>query len=546
MLVRLLLLLSFNIYAQSGCIFQGNDVLCMKPNLKFQASNNRFMTGQTINPSVTATPGIPGDLFINATTGDYYIKKDSGTTTNWEMVAAGTGTGDVQGPASSVLNALAQYADTSGKILKGTAWTVPNAIGAVSQYLTVVGGQDTAWTSLPGSMVQVGGAPVTQFNLPMFGGTAGTQIIDTGIAAANVVTQVAASVAANHVKLSGGANKILIDSAYTVPATSCTLDQILKSDGTNFICAADSGGTGDVVGPASSVLNTIPTYADTTGKLIGNGAATYLDFINNQANPAYLEGRMFYDQDSNAVSYMPDVNGPVMNMGQELWVEVRNNSGATINNGQVVRLTGAIGQFPTIALAQANNPANANAIGVATHNIANNTNGYITFFGVVRDINTSAFADGDVVYLSDTVAGGLTATPPNIAVRVGRVFFSHVTQGKLGVFVTAEQSNAHKVASPAAITAAGAIALTNTNGLQLVRITSAADVTMAAVPFTGTFVDGTEISLLNVGTFTITVPYNTANGGVISFGSANISPNGILTLIYSLADLNWYEKSRSF
>ena len=70
-------------------------------------------------------------------------------------------------------------------------------------------------------------------------------------------------------------------------------------------------------------------------------------------------------------------------------------------------------------------------IGVVTANIADNANGYVTTFGLVRDIDTSAYTAGDVIYLSQT-AGQFTATPPVSpahAVKIGHVIVVHATEG---------------------------------------------------------------------------------------------------------------------
>ena len=115
-------------------------------------------------------------------------------------------------------------------------------------------------------------------------------------------------------------------------------------------------------------------------------------------------------------------------------MRARNNTGATIPNGSVVYISGAIGQNSTVALTQANALPTSEIIGIATHDIANNTVGKICVFGLVNDLNTSSFTDGQMLYLSATVAGGLTSTiptSPNFVVALGVVEHAHPTQGKI-------------------------------------------------------------------------------------------------------------------
>lgn len=152
--------------------------------------------------------------------------------------------------------------------------------------------------------------------------------------------------------------------------------------------------------------------------------------------PPYQEGLIFY---ANGVfnAYIDEAD-ITLQIGQEFWVKVRNNTGVTIPDGKVVYITGAIGQNPTIELADASSFSTAYTLGVTTHSIENNTNGYVTTIGRVNGIDMSAFSDGDEVYLSETTAGELTnikPISPNSVVTVGTVLNS-VANGSLLVKVT--------------------------------------------------------------------------------------------------------------
>jgi hypothetical protein len=156
--------------------------------------------------------------------------------------------------------------------------------------------------------------------------------------------------------------------------------------------------------------------------------------------PAWLEGRSFYDNSAKSLVVYDDINGTSLNVGQELILRARNNIGTTILNGSVVYITGATGQNPTIALAKSNALSTSVTVGMATHDISNNTIGKITTFGLVNDLNTSSFADGALLFLSPTTAGLLTTTvpsSPNYSVYVGIVAYSHINNGK--IFIRPEQ-----------------------------------------------------------------------------------------------------------
>lgn len=132
-------------------------------------------------------------------------------------------------------------------------------------------------------------------------------------------------------------------------------------------------------------------------------------------------------------------NGVTLQIGQEQNRLFRNNTGSDIANGAAVYITGSTGAFATMSLAQANSEgASAVVIGVTTQDIVKNTEGYVTTFGLVRDLNTSALTEGAAVWLSPTVAGGLTTTKPsapNHMVLIGYCIRSHPNQGSIFVKV---------------------------------------------------------------------------------------------------------------
>jgi hypothetical protein len=132
-----------------------------------------------------------------------------------------------------------------------------------------------------------------------------------------------------------------------------------------------------------------------------------------------------------------------LQVGQEMVARVVNKTGADLleANYQVVRISSAQGQRLAVQLAQANNDANStDTIGIVTETIQNNQEGFITILGQVKQINTTGslqgetWADGDVLYLSPTIAGRITnikPTAPQHMVVVGYVEYAHQNNGKI-------------------------------------------------------------------------------------------------------------------
>ena len=153
------------------------------------------------------------------------------------------------------------------------------------------------------------------------------------------------------------------------------------------------------------------------------------------ANPDFTEGLIFYDKDNEALAVYNSESDITLQVGQEQWIYVYNNSGVDIVNGNAVRITGASAVLnrPEVSLANASTSGTSYAVGLATHNIANGTSGFITVLGVVRDFDTSLLTSGDEVWVSDTVDGGLTNVEPAISFSIGTVLISSATAGSVSV-----------------------------------------------------------------------------------------------------------------
>ena len=159
-----------------------------------------------------------------------------------------------------------------------------------------------------------------------------------------------------------------------------------------------------------------------------------LELKDEASAPAHQEGRLFYDSENHALVVYNEESEVAQQLGQEEYLRVRNNTGATITNGTPVIITGSHGNIaPTIAPANAASDVNSRVVGLATHDIENNSFGYVTTYGIVRDIDTSSFSDGDEIFLS-TTPGALTATCPvipNYCAPIGYVIRSHAANGSI-------------------------------------------------------------------------------------------------------------------
>lgn len=129
----------------------------------------------------------------------------------------------------------------------------------------------------------------------------------------------------------------------------------------------------------------------------------------------------------------------------QLTALVVNGTGGNLLRSQykVVKVTSAQGQRLQVDFAQANNDPNSkDTIGIVAQDISNNQEGYIMLYGQLNTLNTTGslqgetWNDGDMLYLSATVAGGITnvkPTAPNHGVILGYVEYAHQNNGKIFV-----------------------------------------------------------------------------------------------------------------
>lgn len=128
-----------------------------------------------------------------------------------------------------------------------------------------------------------------------------------------------------------------------------------------------------------------------------------------------------------------------LQVGMEIVTLVKNADNAGLTNGHVVYIVGSSGANLLVRDAQADLEATAEHIlGVMTESATGGNKAYCTTFGIVHEVDTSALTEGAPVYLSPTVAGGLTSTEPTAPLErvvIGVCIRSHATQGVLFVNV---------------------------------------------------------------------------------------------------------------
>lgn len=175
-----------------------------------------------------------------------------------------------------------------------------------------------------------------------------------------------------------------------------------------------------ISGYAQSGANSdITSLSGLTG---GVTTPAYITFDTTPATTPTADGSLYWDNaDSIQTLSLVMANGDaVQQIGEEQYYRIKASS--AITNGQVVMFTGSVGASGGLTGAPATGLTATTAyavMGIATHSMALNGWGYVTAFGLVRNIDTTGsavgetWADGDILYYNPSVTGGLTKNVPS-------------------------------------------------------------------------------------------------------------------------------------
>ena len=245
-----------------------------------------------------------------------------------------------------------------------------------------------------------------------------------------------------------------------IPSQTGNSGKFLTTNGTSTSWASVAGGL-SYQGTWNATTNT-PTLASSTGTngyyyIVATAGSTNLNGITNWQIGDWLmyNGTVWQKIDqSETLQTITSTDGSVtvstVNSNVDLSVavaasttnvicQVRNSTGSTLTKGTAVYISGATGQIPTVSKALATGDStSAQTLGLINADLANNSNGYVTIIGLITEIDTSAYTDGQQLYLSGSTAGTLTATKtyaPTHLVYVAVVEYAHAIHGKLFVKV---------------------------------------------------------------------------------------------------------------
>ena len=222
----------------------------------------------------------------------------------------------------------------------------------------------------------------------------------------------------------------------------------------------------------------------------------------------------------------------------DIQVYVKNTTGGSLTKGQAVYINGAQGNNATIQLSiAANEGGSSKTLGLLKQNLGVNEFGYVISEGILDGLDTnSATQDGDTMWLSPTVSGGIvygTANKPlapNHMVFLGYVLRKQSNNGRVYIKVQNgfELGELHNVAVNGA-SDGKFLQYNNSSGLWLAS--SSGNFTTLQVNGTGVSLSGHSHSSSDISNF------NSSVSGLLPT-IANSGDNRLLTSIGSTVGIN--------
>jgi hypothetical protein len=223
------------------------------------------------------------------------------------------------------------------------------------------------------------------------------------------------------------------------------VDELQVITGTDFEFQADTAAAtaNEALAQISRLAAAVELLAN--GPAIQNNNSVVTDYIDLSESPAPTSKtrRLAWNTTDQTVNLGMDY-GVTQQIGQETYARVGNTTGSTIPNGTVVGFAGATSNALLVApyLADGSQPT-LYILGIMTHDLPDSgQKGYCTTWGFVRDLDTSAFSPGDLLYASPTVAGALTNTKPTApdnVIPLAACITSNATTGIIFVRPTIQQ-----------------------------------------------------------------------------------------------------------
>jgi hypothetical protein len=209
----------------------------------------------------------------------------------------------------------------------------------------------------------------------------------------------------------------------------------------------------------ADTLDSVATRGNSTNTATINFVSSNQTNYNTNGTNNYATGQVGWNADVGTLD-IGLYNGTVLHSGQQTlyWVK----ADETITVGDVVQFNGVAGFTPKVKKAVPseinNNPSLL--MGIASGNIADEANGYVTTFGMLKGVATTGLSLGDILFYNSNTnasAGTLTTTQPeapNAKIQLAAVVKESTGGGLNGELLV-------RVQTPVSISDDSSVQLTN-------------------------------------------------------------------------------------
>lgn len=199
----------------------------------------------------------------------------------------------------------------------------------------------------------------------------------------------------------------------TLEAATCVSDAIKALSGTSFTSLTPATIESTLEVKEETVLRKATTIEETLD-VVGRVATEYVQLDTAFVPNGEPTGAFYWDPDG-GVPAVRGIDGISLDLNEkEIWY-VKNQSGAVIDAGTAVYAAGTLGSSGQLLIGKMIADGSINAklfLGITQATIDNGGDGYVVSKGKIRQINTTAWNEGDVLYVDENVAGALSDTEP--------------------------------------------------------------------------------------------------------------------------------------
>jgi hypothetical protein len=205
-----------------------------------------------------------------------------------------------------------------------------------------------------------------------------------------------------------------------------------------------------IVSGSDAALHSLNVTTAVTASIVSASAGIITDNVqfNTNTSTSVAPGQLAWNSSDGTLDLGIGYSDVVLQIGQEQHYVVRNETGATIQNGTALcanGVTAGSGRITAAPFTADGAVREVRFLGLATQDISNGVNGIVTHFGYVRDLDTRGTAAssiavgdedwsvGDILYAHPTAAGKLTNIPPKHEISVAIVIVRHQNVGVLFV-----------------------------------------------------------------------------------------------------------------